>query len=187
MKDLLYVDSFAMIGKRGLKDELSVWKTENFIDEMDFCGIHAALVTHGLCREYDPQFANRLLMEEVKKSNRLIPSWSALPHYLHEFPKPSEFVKMMNDNNVRAVSLFPRSHNYTLNATVCGELLNELEKNEIPVLLTFSRLQNGMQQTTFEEVDNVCSAFPNLKIILQSVWWNLTRDLIPYMHKHKNI
>jgi predicted TIM-barrel fold metal-dependent hydrolase len=187
LKNLTYVDCFTMIGKRGMKDELSAWRTENLLDEMDFCGINAALVTHGLCREYDPQYGNRMLLEEVKKSSKLIPSWSALPHYCKDFPKPKEFIKMMKDNNIRSVSLFPRSHNYTLNTMVCGELLTEFEANEIPVVLTFSRLLNGVQQSTFEEIDQICSAFPDLKIILQSVWWNLTRDLVPFMYKHKNI
>jgi len=36
---------------------------------MEHCGIHGTLISHRLAREYDPVYANRLPLDELKKSD----------------------------------------------------------------------------------------------------------------------
>jgi predicted TIM-barrel fold metal-dependent hydrolase len=185
MKDITYIDCYAMIGKRGPKDEQLFWKTETLIEEMDHCEIHGAVVVHGLSREYDPLYGNKSLMQELKKSDRLIGCWSAIPHHCGDFPKPKEFIKMMNDNNIKCVTLYPKSHLYGFNMLHCGELLKEFAQNDIPVFLACGGA-DVYAQATFAEVDEVCTALPDLKLVLLSTNWGQPRHMIPLMQKHQN-
>ncbi len=187
MKNIFYFDSNVTVGRRGPKDELSPWRTEDYLKEMEFCGIDAALVLHASSREYDPLYGNKKVIEEVKKSDRLIPIWSAMPHHCEEFPHPKDFIKMMNDNNVRAVALFPKSHQYALNKLVCGDLLTAFSDNDIPLFLSLAKSSQSGQQLTLEDVDRVCSDFPDLKVVLWCLRWETARDIIPMLKKHKNL
>jgi predicted TIM-barrel fold metal-dependent hydrolase len=187
MKDVIYIDSNVMVGRRGPKDKLSPWQTETYLEEMEYCGIDAALVLHSFSREYDPLYGNKKILEEVKKSDRLIPIWSALPHHCEEFPHPKEFVKMMKDNNVRCAALFPKSHQYSLSKLVCGEIYSAFSDNEFPIFLTSAKSSTGFQQTTLEEVDRICEDFPDLKVVLICLKFDSARDIVAMMKRHKNL
>ena len=65
MSNRLYIDCFAMVGKRGAKDVEARWMTEDLIEEMEWCGIHGTFITHGTAKEYDPTYGNRMLLREL--------------------------------------------------------------------------------------------------------------------------
>jgi predicted TIM-barrel fold metal-dependent hydrolase len=186
MKDVTYIDCYASVGRRGPKDEQAFWRTETLIEEMEFCEIQGALITHAISREYDPLYGNKVLIQELKKSDRLIGCWSAMPHHCGDFPKPKEFIRMMKDNNIRCAAMYPKNHLYNFNLMQCGELLSEFTQNEIPVLIPCGMWENYVQ-TNLKEVDEICTAFPELKLILLGIRWEQPRQLIPMMQKHKNI
>lgn len=79
MKNIIYLDCYVTVGRRGPKDERAAWSTERLIEEMEHCGVHGALVTHALSKEYDPTFGNRALMSELEKSPRLLGAWAVMP------------------------------------------------------------------------------------------------------------
>jgi predicted TIM-barrel fold metal-dependent hydrolase len=186
MKDIIYIDCYTTVGRRGAKDEKAFWKTETLIEEMEYCDIQGSVITHASSIIYDPMFGNNLLLKELRKSNRLIGCWGAMPHHCGDFPKPTEFIKMIRDNNINCVRLSPKNHVYNFTLLECGEMLKEFEKNEIPVFIQCG-LWEIYPQTTLKEVDDICTAFPDLKLILLSTRWEQPRQLIPIMKKHKNI
>ena len=59
--DRTYIDCFAMIGKKGPKDVEAQYETEVLLEEMEWCGIHGALIAHSTAKEYDPVYGNRML------------------------------------------------------------------------------------------------------------------------------
>ena len=142
MSDRLYIDCFAMVGKRGAKDVEARYTTEDLIEEMEWCGIQGAFITHGTAKEYDPSYGNRMLLREVKKSPRLYGVWTVMPHYTGEMGAPKDVVKEMLDNGIHVAKMYPRVHRYPFTADFCGALLRELERNEIPLLVEGGHLYN---------------------------------------------
>jgi predicted TIM-barrel fold metal-dependent hydrolase len=192
MNNRLYIDCFAMVGKRGAKDVEARWTTEDLIEEMEWCGIHGTFITHGTAKEYDPTYGNRMLLRELKKSPRLYGVWTVMPHYTGEMPVPKDVVSEMSDHGIRVAKMYPRVHRYPFNVDFCGALLRELEKNEILLMVEGGHLYNfdifePSNQVLLSDLDLILSVFPNLKVVLQGSRWESTRFTQPLMKKHSNL
>lgn len=192
MENRLYIDSFAMIGKRGPKDVEARFTTEDLLEEMEWCGIHGAFVAHGTAREYDPMFGNRQLLRELKKSPRLYGVWAVMPHFTGEMPKPRDLVQEMGDEGIRVAKMYPRAHRYPFTVDFCGELLGELERSEILLMVEGGHLYNPdilepSNQVLLSDLDAILTRFPNLKVLLQGSRWESTRFTNPLMRKHANL
>jgi predicted TIM-barrel fold metal-dependent hydrolase len=180
MNDIIYIDAYAAIGKEGRKDELTPWKTESLLDEMEHTGIHGSLVYHNVAREYDCAYGNRMLNDELDKSPRLFPCWVLLPHHTGEMPVGSELVARMLDNGVRAAKLCPKYHNYTLEPSTCGSLLGALEDAEI-------LLSIDIADTSYAELAETALRHPRLPILLTSAYWSQVREILPFMDRCPNV
>ena len=192
MDNRIYIDSYAMIGKRGPKDVEARYTTEDFLDEMEWCGIHGAFVAHSVAKEYDPTYGNRMLLREMKKSPRLYGVWAVMPHHTGEMPKPKDLVKEMLDNGIRVAKMYPRAHRFPFTVDFCGDLLRELERNEILLMVEGGHLYNPdilepSNQVLIADLDAILTSFPNLKVLLQASRWESTRFTYPLMIKHKNL
>lgn len=192
MNDRLYIDSYAMIGKRGPKDVEARYKTEELLEEMEWCGIHGAFVAHSMSKDYDPMYGNRLLLRELKKSSRLYGVWAVMPHHTGEMPAPKELISEMRDQGIRAAKMYPRVHRYPFTVDFCGALLRELERNEILLMVEGGHCYNldifePSNQVLLSDLDVILSSFPNLKVLLQGSRWESTRFTYPLMKKHQNL
>ena len=192
MNDRIYLDCYVMIGKRGPKDVETRYETEVLLDEMEWCGIHGALVAHSTAKEYDPMYGNRMLMGELKKSPRLHGVWAVMPHHTGEIAKPKDLVREMLDNGIRAGKMYPRAHRYPFNVDYCSDLLRELEKNDLLLIVEGGHMYNPdifepSNQILLADLDAVLTRFPNLNVLLQASRWESTRYLHWLMTKHKKL
>ena len=117
-------------------------ETEVLLEEMEWCGIQGALIAHSLGKEYTPDWGNRQLLQELKKSPRLYGVWSVMPHHTGEMAPPRDVIQQMRDNNIRAAKMYPRVHHYFFNEDSCGELLSALEEEEILLILEGGGMYN---------------------------------------------
>ena len=192
MAERLYIDSFATIGRKGVKDVEAPSDTETFLEEMEWCGIHGAFVAHAVAREYDPMFGNRMLMKELKKSRRLYAVWAVMPHHTGETPPPADLMKEMEDQGIRVAKMYPRLHRYPFNLDFCGDLLAELERRGMLLMVEGGHLYGPdllepSNQVLLSDLDAVLSAHPELNVLLQGSRWDATRHLTWLMRKHKNL
>jgi predicted TIM-barrel fold metal-dependent hydrolase len=192
MTDRIYIDCNTMVGKRGPKDIETPYETEDLLEEMEWCGIHGALVAHWTAREYDPMYGNRMLMRQLKKSPRLLGAWAVMPSHTWEIPPPRDLVQEMSDNGIRAAKMYPRSHRYPFNLDYCGSLLEELQQRDVLLIVEGGHLYNPdifepSNQVLLSELDAVLTRFPGLKVLLQSSRWEATRYLHWLMTKHQNL
>jgi len=188
----MYLDSYAMIGKRGPKDVEACYTTDDLLAEMEWCGIHGAFVAHSVAKEYDPMYGNRMLTHELKKSSRLFGVWAVMPHQTGEMPKPKDLVSQMRDHGIRVAKMYPRAHRYPFTSDFCGELLRELERSEILLMVEGGHLYNpdileASNQVLLSDLDAILTQFPNLNVLLQGSRWESTRFTYPLMMKHKNL
>ena len=187
-----YIDCYAMVGKKGPKDVETPYETEVLLEEMEWCGIQGALIAHSTAKEYDPIYGIRMLLQELKKSRRLYGVWTVMPHHTREFPAPQDAVKEMTDNGIRVAKMYPRSHRYPFTMDFCGDLLHELERKEIVLMVEGGHNYNPdifepSNQVLLSELDAMLERFPGLKVVLLHSRWESTRYVYPLMMKHKNL
>jgi predicted TIM-barrel fold metal-dependent hydrolase len=192
MNERVYFDCSAMIGKRGPKDEETRFATEDLLEEMEWCGIHGALVAHWLGKEYDPAYSNRKLLKELRKSPRLHGVWSVMPHHTGEMLPPRDLVQEMRDHGIRAAKMYPRTHHYPFSEDFCGELLSAFEEENILLIVEGGAMYHpdifdAFNQVLLTELDAAMSRHPRLHLLLQGSRWEATRYLYPLMAKHRNL
>ena len=192
MNERLYFDCSAMIGKRGPKDQETRFETEVLLEEMEWSGIHGALVAHWTGKEYDPSYGNRKLLRELKKSARLHGVWSVMPHHTGEMLPPRDVVQEMRDNGIRAAKMYPRTHHYFFNEDTCGGLLSAFEEENILLLVEGGAMYapdifDANNQVLLSELDAAMSCHPRLRVLLLGSRWEATRYLHTLMAKHENL
>ena len=188
----IYIDCYAMVGKKGPKDFETPYETETLLEEMEWCGIHGTLIAHSAAKEYDPSYGNRMLLGELKKSPRLFGVWTVMPHHTREFLKPKDAVREMTDHGIRVAKMYPRSHRYPFTMDFCGELLAEFEKNEIVLMVEGGHCYNPdilepTNQVLLSDLDALLERFPQLNVVLLASRWESTRYVNPLMRKYNRL
>ncbi len=177
-----YFDSFVVLGQREHKDPAHPWTTDFVLEEMRHCGVHAALCYQNVAMRYDCEFGNqRLMNSDLPKSPRLIGSWVLLPHHTSEMDAPARLIERMREANIRAVNIFPKSHHYSLRPWVIGPLLDAVQQERILLSIHIDELPG------FDAVDDLCSQFPRLPILLRHCGWADNRYVWPLMARHENL
>jgi len=185
MGNLIYFDSFTYIGEWTPKDENQLFSTEHLLSEMKRCGISFALVVHTLARDYDPVKGNKMTIEESRKHPQIFPCFVLMPDLTGEFPELESYI---GENGVRAVKLYPRLHRYFFDEYTCGKIFEILEKSEIPLFIEAGRgFNQNYNQASFDEIEKVCSAHPDLKIVIQGGRWEEARRIFALMKRFKNL
>lgn len=182
MSEISYFDCSCNIGRRGIVNPGSFYKTEDLVGQMQKLDIKQALVYHALAREYNAVEGNDLLMTEIRQFPCLSPIWVVMPHHTGEFYESYKLSQLLKEKNIKAVRMFPgiNDHNYNIAEWNCGELLNMLEQNRIALLL-------GLDQVSWNEIHDLCLAHPELKIILTDVTYRIDRNLYPLLKRFKNL
>ncbi len=190
---MYYFDCLCEVGPRNAKDAAAPWTTRDILGCMDRCGIAGALVTHTLSIQDDPIHARKLLARETARApKRLFPVWVALPGDAGDGDaSPAALLKSMAQHRVRAVKLFPKTHNWPITASIIGPWLEALERAEILTLINFSELPGSKPGESFngsyETLDWMLGAFPRLPVLLQDMWWSTQRVILPLMARHRNL
>ncbi len=150
---------------------------------MDHCGIEKTVVSSSLAITYDVAYGNKRLLEAIGQSDRLYGGTVLLPEHTGELGDLSEYISFLTANKVVMVRLFPKVHNFVLSDYCSGSLLSLLEKQKIPVAL-------WQTQTSWNEIDKLCSNYSELPIIIEGVGRKLLYDnriFYPLLKKHKNL
>jgi len=180
IKNLQFFDSNVCVGKVGQKHVLQRWKTEDILAEMDRCGVAGALVYHGLAKVYSPQYGNRLLEEELKKSKRLAGCWIVMPHHMGDFPEPLEVVKQMKEKGIVAARILPKTNRYNPDERTIGQLLSAIENAGFPLIVDASEIEFG-------QLSDILARHPALTVVLQGLSWGMERKLLPVMDEFINL
>lgn len=173
-----FFDCSCSAGMRGILNPGSFYTFGDLTQKVNDYGIKKALVYHSMAREYHPVTGNRMLMDEVGNHPCLYPVWVVMHHHTGEFPGPEKLIGQMKENNVRAVRMFPgvSDQNYCIAEWNCGELFAVLEKHEVPLMI-------GLEQLTWNELYELCSNHPGLRIILTEVNYRINRNLYTLLKK----
>ncbi len=182
MSDIVYLDCFALVGRRVPRDANEVWTTEDLLDEMQHCDVRGALVTHEMARTYDPAFGNEQLQQEVAKSERLWPCWVLMPAVLDEMPAAEQVVEGMLARGVPAAKICPTRHTYHP-VRDTEDICRALQEAGLPLFIDWP----GIGVDGLALVEDICRAFPDLAVVLQGCSWTQYRTLAGVMSRCPNL
>jgi len=170
-------DCWTAYGPRPNKDVEERWTLNHLLADLDFYGIAGALVRHEQAYYDDPMQANRRLLHEIRdQRHRLFPCWTVLPHQAGDFPTPGNLIKMMIDENVRAVCMYPAHNGFPIHQQILGPLAEVFNARKTPVLTTITDLN-----TSYESAVTFCNLFRDCPVILGQASWSNWRLMMAIM------
>ncbi|MCX5662082.1 MAG: amidohydrolase family protein [Planctomycetota bacterium] len=175
-----FFDGYTRIGPRPSTHGSHPWSLEHLIEEMHHCSISGALVAATAQTLYDANFENRRLSQRLAKYDYLFPIWNVHPHWLDDFPAPSDLGKMLADANVRAVSVHPSTNGWAMNSRYSQPLWDEMERTQTLVILDL-RTMDG------KELEPLLLACPRVPFLLHGMTWSQGRFGVPLLRHHKNL
>jgi hypothetical protein len=148
---------------------------EELLEELGFCGVAEALVTHAAIRDESAQAGNRLVAEETSAHPRLHPIWAILPPQAGELGSVGDFLSDMRQHGVKALLAYPDEHRYLLNGLTLGPLLEEITARRIPLILG----------PKWAALTALLAEFPNLVVIVVGHGsWGEDRYYRPLMERY---
>ncbi|WP_019943058.1 amidohydrolase family protein [Dyadobacter beijingensis] len=180
-ENLLFFDGFTRIGPRKYKHPAEQWKLEHLLKDMDQCSISAALVAYTQSVNYDLMYSNLELNRLIKPYPHLFPVWNVMPHQTGEFPDPTGLGRLMAENNVRAVTIHPKTNAWDWKARHCTPLFAHLSKNKILTITTAPELG------AWEDLEEFLIRYPTLPLLLTGAFWNEQRYVLPLVQQYKNL
>ncbi len=180
MTAIAFIDSHCLIGRRAFREPGTLYKTEEFLREMEHHDIAGALVHHAFSVELYPPYGNDVLMQECGKSPRLFPCWALLPHHVNEMPPPEELAAQMLRQGVRAARILPRTHGFTPETLRACGLLAALERAGILLIVPVAEMD-------LAALGALCEAHPLLPVLVTGVSWASDRQLFPLLERCANL
>jgi len=155
------------------------------VARMDELGIARAAVSHTHSRHFDPAAGNAALMDclaaaPASQRFRLWPCWVLVPPVTEEQGTAAELDAALDAAAVRVVRLYPRDHNYSLGTPEAAELLELLERRRAVTLL-------DLEQTSWEELDQVAGAYPALPLVACHVGYRGLRRMAGVLARRPNV
>lgn len=189
---LPFFDAHAMIGDTIPPLPAPLPDARALLDEMDHFGIEQALFFHYFFAPEGAGRMNQLTIQSAKTSNRLVPCWilETTPLTLAENLKNQ--AERIVASGAKAARMLPTegpaASPLPLRTYLIGEILAGLERYRIPLLLPEALL--GVEQSgsaAYDAVEQFCSAYPRLPLVILEPRYNNAPLLLPLMKKHPNL
>lgn len=123
-------------------------------------GIHRAVLSHTMARDYDPVAGTEILVETIRDDQRFLGAAVIAPDGSSgaDF---RDYIRRLIAARIRIVRVFPKMHNFVLSPWCFGPWLSVLEELRIPLVVWHT-------ETTWDAVASVCERHPRLPVIVES-------------------
>lgn len=171
------VDIGAMIGPWPLQ-KLEFETAAGLVEKMDHYGIDEAYAYSSYAARVSPLDGNYMLMEQLQGyEDRIHPCWVVVPTW--DLETGGSLEEELKKYRVRLVRLLPSDHSFSPEPWVCGDLYEMLQRNGIPVLLNQTDVTAG-------QIHAICSAYPDLPVILTQCEYTQNRNIYKLLELHPN-
>lgn len=177
-----FFDANCIVGRRSAPVAGTLHTPDDILEEMARLGIDGALATHASAIETDIMGGNARMSELATREPRFEPCYVIVPHHTGEMPAGDTLVRYLEDGGARAARMYPVQHRYPADETWCGATYATLAEAEIPLLV-----DSRSGQITWQQVDEIMTAHPTLKLLLIRVNYRTERTLYPLLTKHLNL
>ncbi len=182
MTAVMFFDCHAIYGPHPGKFQEERWTLDHLLEDLNLAGISGALVQHHQAIHGDPLRANQTLLHDLAPyRDRLFPCWLAMPEG-YGFPSPTEFVRMMKDEDIRAVRIEPHFFGLLPSEHRWCALRDALAELNALVLLSINRDHHD-----FQTLESFLHLFHNVNILLTGAAWQHWRVLEYLMETCPNL
>jgi predicted TIM-barrel fold metal-dependent hydrolase len=135
---------------------------------LDYFEIDKAVVYHSEARFYDVALGNDKLLDIVRNKERLIPSFVISPHYKYAYGGWEYARKLIKENGVRFLRIFPKEHGYSMESGITEEIFSVAGECNANIMIEMKEIFNegDFENRYFEEL---CRKFPSTGVILTRV------------------
>lgn len=149
--------------------------------QMNRLGVSQAIVRHRSAIESGPIVGNRVVLEETKDEDSLLPVWMVTPDGSAPEFDPAKLIDDMIQSGVRICWVDPQAEGFSLLPWCSGPLYEILQSRRIPLLLEYDKV-------TADDLDVIFSAFGQLNLILLNApRLGRNRLLYPLLKRHANL
>jgi len=180
MSGLSFFDCNAMCGRRMVRDRKEPYDVGDLIRDMEYFGIDEALVHHGLGRDYDPVAGNERLREEIKGKDGLYPCFAFLPGATGEQGDVAEAVERALEHGPAAARIWPKTHSFSTAEWCVGDLLEQLERRRMPLLIDES-------ECGLDAIAGICERRPRLPVVVTGIGYRTARRLYAVWRRCDNL
>jgi hypothetical protein len=177
-----FFDCNAFFGSPVKRPLLPAPTADELLNEMNRAGVERALAWHIAQHDASPQVGNKLLADAIRSHPRLVGCWTVLPNQTREFPPPTILFQQMHQARVAALRIFPSSHRFLANTVSMGDLLEQMVKRRVPLLLS---LRRGMD---WHDIYALLAEFPDLVcVICDHGSWGMDRMFRPLLERYPHV
>lgn len=166
-------------GAYGLPDFANA---SDLLQHMDYLGVDRSLVWHTLARDLNPTTGNKMLLEELSDSARLIPAFVTAPADVYENGALDFLRSAFTEKGLKALRIFPATSRFSLG--LLERLLEETAEFE-PVI--FWNFKDTTGRTDKIELANIAKKFPKINFVLTELMWGQFSDAVDLMWRAENI
>ena len=173
-----FFDSNITVGRKTVKDYTPIENENELLKIMDENGIDKALITHADQKNVHPEIGNQIALDFTKR-DRIEKMFALLPPATCEFDY--DVFSYMKENNIKAVTAFPKYMNFFLNKVSMGKMMDEIVERKIPIILSLWGDVDWADTYRFME------DFPEATVILKDLYdWAQDRYYYPLLVAYKN-
>ena len=174
-------DANARLGNAPSRQDGEPSCAEEIVALMNAFNVDKAMVYHAVAQYSDIMLGNSLLPRETGGSDRFLLQWAVLPPLWELYPKPREWIKMMRENGVVSVRIFPKQYGHSLRRYAAAELFDALGEAGIPVFVDYAELPNA------DALYELCEDYPATNFVLCSPGYRCLRQIVPIMDSRDNL
>jgi predicted TIM-barrel fold metal-dependent hydrolase len=119
-----------------------------------------------MAKEHSPRLGNQQLLDGIGEHRDLAPCLAVSTWVTGEMAKPVDFVAGLRRVGAKAVRFFRTSYYIPPAEWSLGPLWSELERHRVPLILDVGDRWATMDDFDADEVHALCSAHPDLPVIL---------------------
>jgi len=144
--------------------------------------IKGGIVSHFSCIEYDSAWGNEQLWQAIAGSG-LFGAVVLTPEMFYDPIKGREILKNSIAKGARLARVFPKHENFEFRPWCIKHLLDNLLEFHLPLMI-------WQTETTWNDIDEVCCAYPDLTVIIegnpQKILYH-NRRFYPLLENHENV
>lgn len=180
MKQRLYIDANAALGRTNYREVGIPYKTESLLEQMKYHRVHASLVNSSVSRDYAFTKGNSELINEIKKSERLMGLAVVVPHVEYELENGYGYLDQLLEAGIKGFKVYPKASNHIFDPFTIEKLAGYMIEKNIPLFV-------NAWHTSWQEMRENLAAFPELNMVLCNTSWTSNRNLFPLLEKFDNL